>query len=230
MQRISDKVERLTDKATINFNGTQIWLSKITAIEGQADSGEDVVYHFSDGVYPPCTVISYEEPCGYTSIISSLNNLADTVLMFDSAVVPKGVSLRTSKETQIEMFKEHLHEVACQLGLELLEIDNKLVIITHLMQEHAKSGKMTFEEMSGYVKSDRDFAAAASSMGAATLLGEVFKTAMNIFNKVNFTDKTFELAEIIRSMRKMDNDGDVKHLSISDVETVMNMVKAKLQI
>ena len=230
MQKISNNVESLTDKATINFNGTQVWLSKITTIEGQPESGEDAIYHFSDGVYPPCTVISYEEPCGYVGIISSLNDLADTVLMFDSSNVPDGLPPSTDKKTQIEMFKGHLCEVACQLGLELLEINNKLVIITHLMQEYAKSGKMTFEEMSDCVKSDRDFAAAASSMGAATLLGEVFKTAMNIFNKVNFTDKTFELAEIIRSMRKMDNDGDIKHLSISDVETVMNMIKAKLQI
>lgn len=69
---------------------------------------------------------------------------------------------------------------------------------------------------------------AESHYGIVSLVGMVIQTAQKIFNKVHFTDKLDELADIIRGCSFMDDNGNEQSLTLTAVDNMLKQVKDKL--
>lgn len=218
MQKILNvKTEDTGNRNSIPLMGKMLCLVKVTKVSVPEGEGSLVVHTFDDGSVPTCYAFGWYHEPGVDE------NSADSKVELVCDLDEFGHMFRmTDEDTTI--LSNFAIDTAAQLGLLIVPMDGGVVVTSARINKLAEDG-VPASDLSQLASSDRNYATALSPAGAATLLGEIVKTGIRRYNKVNLDDKVGEVAEIIKKCRYINDEGDSKPISLTGVENLLKRVK-----
>ena len=220
MQKI-ESWQRLEDKAAIPVLGYEVFLISIKELSGDVGEGELGITKFADNAYPTMFTFGYGTRDPHTGeysecMITSLSDIAKTIF---------GMS-----DEDATIHEDYILNIAQQLGLYIVPVENGVVVTHSLLQNIANSGDITWEDVLQQSESNRDIKVAISGMGAATTLGKAIEIGINRYNKVHMNDKIEEIANIIKGIRFINDAGDESTLTLTGVDNILTKVKDVLTV
>ena len=132
-------------------------------------------------------------------------------------------------EEDTDILIKFILDTAASLKLTVVQMDIGVVVVNTIINEIAQQG-CSVEELENMKIKNKDVLIGSGGAGAATLLGEIVKTGMGRFNKINLTDKVQDIVEIIKTCKFIDSEGNCKPVSVTGVENLLKRVKDELFI
>lgn len=215
MQKILS-VKTENSRNAIPLMGKHLCLVEVTGFS-MPEGGETLaVYPFKDengdGASLPSTLYSFGYYYDNEEEIHLFQDLDSFGALFDMT------------KTDRDILADHIINTAHQLKLSIVPMDGGLVIVNEIVNQMAKQG-CSVEELEKLKNQNRDVALGVSGAGAATLLGEIVKTGMGRFNKVNLDDKVQDIINIIKACRFIDDNGNCRPITFTGVESLVKRVK-----
>lgn len=221
MQKI-ESVQRVEDKSAISVLGYEIFLMTVTELSGDVADGEMGVAKFADGVYPPL----YTFGCATRDPHSG--EYVDRTIPSLSYI---GKIIFKLSDEDASIHEKYILDIAQQLGLYIVPVENGVVISHQLFQNIAVTNpENTWESIANAAETNRDFKVAMSGMGAATALGKAIEIGISRYNKIHMNDKVGEIIDIIKDIRFINDAGNESTLTLSGVDNILSTVKDKLTI
>ena len=211
------------NRSSIPLLGKQLHLVEVTGVSAPEGDESIAIYPFKDseGNEVELPSSSYYAFGYYTE-----DNMEDSHIFKDLDSFGELFDLNS---TDTEILTKFIMDTAYQLKLVVVPTANGIVVVNGLINEMAKQG-CSIEELENMKGQNRDVALGMSGAGAATLLGEIVKTGMGRYNKINLDDKVQDIVDIIKSCKFIDDNGDCKPVTLTGVESIMKRVKDKLFI
>lgn len=213
MQRILlTGAESTSERNSIPLMGRMLCLVKVDAVSNPSEKDPFVVHTFDNNSVPSCYAFGWYTENSEDSKVVIVQDLDEFGHMFKM----------TSEDTSI--LSNFIIDTAAQLSLLIVPMEGGIVVTSALINKLAEDG-VPLSEVERLSETDRNYKMALSPAGPATLLGEIVKTGIRRYNKVNLDDKVGEVAEIIKSCKYINDEGDSKPISFTGVENLLKRVK-----
>lgn len=213
MQKILKvRAEDSNNRNSIPLMGEMLCLVEVVGVSEPVGEEPIAVHPFDNGSLPPCYAFGRYIENSKDSKVELICDLDEFGHMFGM----------TDEDTSI--LSNFIIDTAAQLKLLVVPMEGGIVMTSVIIYKLAEKGT-PFSKLEELVATDRDCRMAMGPAGAATLLGEIVKTGIRRYNKINLDDKVEEVAEIIKGCRYINDEGDSKPISFTGVENLLKRVK-----